>query len=48
MKSLIDAARDHSRGERTHSTGRDMGQARIVVVGCGGAGNGDRIFFYHQ
>ncbi|MHA2046774.1 MAG: cell division protein FtsZ [Candidatus Thorarchaeota archaeon] len=39
MKSLIDAARDHSRGERSHSTGRDMGQARIVVVGCGGAGN---------
>ncbi|MGY5864689.1 MAG: cell division protein FtsZ [Candidatus Thorarchaeota archaeon] len=39
MKSLIDAAREHSRGERTHSTGRDMGQARIVVVGCGGAGN---------
>ena len=39
MKSLIDAAREHSRGERSHSTGRDMGQARIVVVGCGGAGN---------
>ncbi|MFW9769079.1 MAG: cell division protein FtsZ [Candidatus Thorarchaeota archaeon] len=39
MKSLIDAAREHSRGERIHSTGRDMGQARIVVVGCGGAGN---------
>jgi cell division protein FtsZ len=39
MKSLIDAAREHSRGERIQSTGRDMGQARIVVVGCGGAGN---------
>ncbi|MHA3964161.1 MAG: cell division protein FtsZ [Candidatus Thorarchaeota archaeon SMTZ1-45] len=39
MKSLIDAAREHSRGERGMSTIRDMGQARILVVGCGGAGN---------
>ncbi|MFW9788164.1 MAG: cell division protein FtsZ [Candidatus Thorarchaeota archaeon] len=39
MKSLIDSAREHSRGERCTSTVRDMGQARIVVVGCGGAGN---------
>lgn len=39
MKSLIDSAREHSRGERNMSTVRDMGQARIVVVGCGGAGN---------
>ncbi len=39
MKSLIDSAREHSRGERGTSTVRDMGQARIVVVGCGGAGN---------
>jgi cell division protein FtsZ len=39
MKSLIDSAREHSRGERGMSNVRDMGQARIVVVGCGGAGN---------
>lgn len=39
MKSLVDDAREHIRGERGISTGRDMGQARIVVVGCGGAGN---------
>lgn len=39
MRSLIDAAREHSRVERSSSTTRDMGQARIVVVGCGGAGN---------
>jgi cell division protein FtsZ len=39
MKSLIDSAREHSRGERNVSAVRDMGQARIVVVGCGGAGN---------
>ena len=39
MKSLIDSAREHSRVEHTSSTTRDMGQARIVVVGCGGAGN---------
>lgn len=39
MKSLIDSAREHSRGERGSSSARDMGQARIVVVGCGGAGN---------
>lgn len=39
MKSFIDAAREHSRGLRNTSPTRDMGQARIVVVGCGGAGN---------
>ena len=39
MKSFIDAAREHSRGLRSISPTRDMGQARIVVVGCGGAGN---------
>jgi len=39
MKSFIDSAREHSRNERGMSTVRDMGQARIVVVGCGGAGN---------
>jgi len=39
VKSWIESARDHSRGERSSSTARDMGQARIVVVGCGGAGN---------
>lgn len=39
MKSLVDDAREHIRGERSVSTGRDMGQARIVVIGCGGAGN---------
>ena len=39
MKSFIDAAREHSRGLRSTSPTRDMGQARIVVVGCGGAGN---------
>ncbi|TFG14295.1 cell division protein FtsZ [Candidatus Thorarchaeota archaeon] len=39
MKSLIDAARDHGRGERRFQEKRDVGQARIVVVGCGGAGN---------
>jgi cell division protein FtsZ len=39
MKSLVDDAREHLRGELNTSTGRDMGQARIVVVGCGGAGN---------
>lgn len=39
MKSFIDAAREHSRGERGMSAVRDMGQARILVVGCGGAGN---------
>ncbi len=39
MKSLIDSAREHSHGERGMSSVRDMGQARIVVVGCGGAGN---------
>ncbi|MBD3405453.1 MAG: cell division protein FtsZ [Candidatus Lokiarchaeota archaeon] len=35
----MEAAREHSRGERSASTTRDIGQARIVVVGCGGAGN---------
>lgn len=39
MRSLIDSAREHSRVERTASPSRDIGQARIVVVGCGGAGN---------
>jgi len=39
VKSWIESARDHSRGEKSSSTSRDMGQARIVVVGCGGAGN---------
>ena len=39
MKSLIDSAREHSRGERGIATQLDMGQARIIVVGCGGAGN---------
>ncbi len=39
MRSLIDAAREHSRSERTANTPLDMGQARILVVGCGGAGN---------
>ena len=39
MKSLIDSAREHSRTERTGIAQRDMGQARIVVIGCGGAGN---------
>ncbi len=39
MKSLIDDASEHSRGERGLSAVRDMGQARIVVIGCGGAGN---------
>ncbi|MCK5390437.1 MAG: cell division protein FtsZ, partial [Candidatus Thorarchaeota archaeon] len=35
----MDSARENSRAERVHSTPRDIGQARIVVVGCGGAGN---------
>ena len=39
MRSLIDAAQDHSRSERSTVSTRDMGQARIVVVGCGGGGN---------
>ena len=39
MRSLIDDARDHIRAERSTLATRDMGQARIVVVGCGGAGN---------
>ncbi|MHA1768330.1 MAG: cell division protein FtsZ, partial [Candidatus Thorarchaeota archaeon] len=39
MRSLIDSAREHSRVERSSSPSRDIGQARIVVVGCGGAGN---------
>jgi cell division protein FtsZ len=39
MKSFIDSAREHSRIERAPSSARDVGQARIVVVGCGGAGN---------
>jgi len=39
MSSLIDSAREHTRRERATSPSLDMGQARIVVVGCGGAGN---------
>lgn len=39
MKTLIDSAREHIRAERSTLGTRDMGQARIVVVGCGGAGN---------
>jgi len=39
MKSFIDSAREHSRIERGSTSTRDVGQARIVVVGCGGAGN---------
>ncbi len=39
MRTLIDSAREHSRTERSGIATRDMGQARIVVVGCGGAGN---------
>ncbi len=39
MRSIIDAAREHNRSERGTTQTRDMGQARIVVVGCGGAGN---------
>jgi len=39
MRSFIDSARENSRVERSSSTVRDIGQARIVVVGCGGAGN---------
>ncbi len=39
MKSMIDAAREHSSLEQSKSSSRDVGQARIVVIGCGGAGN---------
>ncbi|MHA1770914.1 MAG: cell division protein FtsZ [Candidatus Thorarchaeota archaeon] len=39
MKSFIDTAREHSRLERSSTSTRDVGQARIVVVGCGGGGN---------
>lgn len=39
MRSLIDDSREHNQTERSFSPNRDMGQARIVVVGCGGAGN---------
>jgi len=39
MKSFIDSARENSHVERGPSSVRDVGQARIVVVGCGGAGN---------
>jgi cell division protein FtsZ len=39
MKSFIDSARENSHIERGSSSARDVGQARIVVVGCGGAGN---------
>jgi cell division protein FtsZ len=39
MKSFIDSAREKRHIERGSSSARDVGQARIVVVGCGGAGN---------
>jgi cell division protein FtsZ len=39
MRSFIESAREHDRMERQPPSSRDMGQARIVVVGCGGAGN---------
>ncbi|MFW9943766.1 MAG: cell division protein FtsZ [Candidatus Sifarchaeia archaeon] len=39
MRTFIDSAREHNRTERSGLASRDMGQARIVVVGCGGAGN---------
>ncbi len=39
MKSFIDSAREHTRRERPAGSSLDMGQARIIVVGCGGAGN---------
>jgi cell division protein FtsZ len=39
MRTFIDSAREHNRTERGGLASRDMGQARIVVVGCGGAGN---------
>ncbi len=39
MRSLIDDAREHSQRERGSQPPLDMGQARILVVGCGGAGN---------
>ncbi|MHA1741267.1 MAG: cell division protein FtsZ [Candidatus Thorarchaeota archaeon] len=39
MRSFIESAREHSRLERSSTTTRDVGQARIVVVGCGGGGN---------
>lgn len=39
MRSVIDAAREHSQRERGMKPQLDMGQARILVVGCGGAGN---------
>ena len=39
MKSFIDSAREHGRSDRVKGPSLDMGQARIVVIGCGGAGN---------
>ncbi len=39
MRSFIESAREHSRLERSSTSTRDVGQARIVVVGCGGGGN---------
>lgn len=39
MRSFIESAREHERMERQPPSSRDMGQARIVVIGCGGAGN---------
>ncbi len=39
MRSFIESAREHERMEIQPPSSRDMGQARIVVIGCGGAGN---------
>ena len=39
MRSLIDSAREHSQRERGSQPTLDRGQARILVIGCGGAGN---------
>ncbi|NWF97186.1 MAG: cell division protein FtsZ [Candidatus Thorarchaeota archaeon] len=35
----MDSAREHGSSERLPTGARDVGQARIVVIGCGGAGN---------
>ncbi|MGY5852003.1 MAG: cell division protein FtsZ [Candidatus Thorarchaeota archaeon] len=39
MRTLIDSAKEHSHRERGSQPALDMGQARILVIGCGGAGN---------
>ncbi len=39
MKTLIDSACEHLQAERTSRVPREIGHARILVVGCGGAGN---------